>query len=61
MVYGRHLYFSLSGLSPFAGDNESETFSNVTQADYDFDDDTFNSISDDAKDFIQKLLIKDQR
>ena len=49
---------SLSGLSPFAGDTEHETLSNVTSADYDFDADEFDEISSAAKDFIDKLLIK---
>ncbi|ESO99750.1 hypothetical protein LOTGIDRAFT_141651 [Lottia gigantea] len=51
-------YVLLSGLSPFLGDSENETLSNVTLGEYDFDDDAFTEISDNAKDFIQKLLIK---
>ena len=47
----------LSGLSPFAGDNDAETFANITHAEFDFDDDAFVAISDDAKDFITSLLI----
>ena len=41
------------------GDNDAETLSNVTQAEWDFNDDSFDEISADAKDFITKLLIKD--
>lgn len=48
----------LSGLSPFMGDNDAETFSNITRAEFDFDDDAFDAITDDAKDFIQSLLVK---
>ncbi|KAK4304915.1 hypothetical protein Pmani_023160 [Petrolisthes manimaculis] len=51
-------YVLLSGLSPFMGDNDSETFANITLAEFDFDDDAFSAISDDAKDFITSLLIK---
>lgn len=40
------------------GDNDAETYTNITKAEFDFDDESFNSISDDAKDFIQKLLVK---
>lgn len=40
------------------GDNDSETFANITLAEFDFDDDAFSAISDDAKDFITSLLIK---
>lgn len=53
-------YVLLSGLSPFMGDSDLETMANVTRAAYDFDDEAFDPISDDAKDFIEKLLIKDQ-
>lgn len=51
-------YVLLSGLSPFMGDNDAETFSNITRAEFDFDDDAFDAITDDAKDFIQSLLVK---
>jgi serine/threonine protein kinase len=51
-------YVLLSGLSPFMGDNDNETYSNITRAEYDFDDDSFDRISDSAKDFITSLLVK---
>ena len=54
-------YVLLSGLSPFMGDSDVETFANITGMCYDFDDDAFEHISEDAKDFILKLLVKDQR
>ncbi|XP_021913524.1 myosin light chain kinase, smooth muscle-like isoform X2 [Zootermopsis nevadensis] len=53
-------YVLLSGLSPFMGGTDIETMANVTIAKYDFDDEVFNEISQDAKDFIQKLLLKDK-
>ncbi|XP_022120212.1 myosin light chain kinase, smooth muscle isoform X2 [Pieris rapae] len=53
-------YVLLSGLSPFMGETDIETMANVTIAKYDFDDEAFNEISEDAKDFIQKLLVKDK-
>lgn len=53
-------YVLLSGLSPFMGDTDIETMANVTIAKYDFDDEVFNDISDDAKDFIGKLLVKEK-
>lgn len=52
-------YVLLSGLSPFMGNTDLETMSNVTKAIYDFDDDSFDPISAEAKDFISKLLIKE--
>jgi hypothetical protein len=42
------------------GATDIETMANVTIAKYDFDDEVFNEISGDAKDFIQKLLVKDK-
>lgn len=54
-------YVLLSGLSPFMGDSDVETMANVTIAKYDYDDESFEDISVDAKDFITKLLIKDKR
>lgn len=52
-------YVLLSGLSPFMGNSDLETMTNVTKAIYDFDDESFDPISKEAKDFISKLLIKD--
>ncbi|KAK7590722.1 hypothetical protein V9T40_002335 [Parthenolecanium corni] len=51
-------YVLLSGLSPFMGENDAETFANITRSDFDFDDEAFEAISKDAKDFISSLLIK---
>ncbi|CAL8094223.1 unnamed protein product [Orchesella dallaii] len=51
-------YILLSGLSPFMGDNDNETFSNITRAEFDFDDEAFDKISEDAKDFISNLIVK---
>ena len=54
-------YVLLSGLSPFMGESDVETFANITGLNYDFDDEAFEHISEDAKDFIHKMLVKDQR
>lgn len=51
-------YVLLSGLSPFMGNNDAETFANITLAEFDFDDDAFVPISAQAKGFIQALLVK---
>ncbi|KAL1427602.1 hypothetical protein MTO96_017300 [Rhipicephalus appendiculatus] len=42
------------------GNSELETMANVTRAEYDFDDESFDQISEEAKDFIAKLLLKDK-
>ncbi|GBN78554.1 Twitchin [Araneus ventricosus] len=56
-------YVLLSGLSPFAGDNDVETLKNVRACDWEFDDEAFANISNEGKDFISKLLTrsKDKR
>lgn len=41
------------------GDDDLETMANVTIGKWDFNDDTFDHVSEDAKDFITKLLVKD--
>jgi len=68
-------YVLLSGLSPFRGDtllshcglqsrklesSDVETFANISGIAFDFDDEAFNAISKEAKDFISKLLVKFQ-
>jgi len=49
-------YIMVSGLSPFMGENEQETLSNVSMGEVDFDDEVFDEVSEDAKDFIEFLL-----
>ena len=39
------------------GDSDADTFANITRADYDFDDDAFDAVSQEAKDFISNLLV----
>ena len=51
-------YVLLSGLSPFMGDNDAETFANITRAEYDFNDEAFDTVSQNARDFIGALLVK---
>ena len=55
------LTFRLSGLSPFMGDLDNDTLTNVIKVDYSFDFDEFDKISDLAKNFIGQLLQKDKR
>lgn len=39
------------------GDTDVDTFANITRADYDFDDEAFDAVSQEAKDFIVGLLV----
>uniref|UniRef100_A0A4W4GZ82 Myosin light chain kinase, smooth muscle n=1 Tax=Electrophorus electricus TaxID=8005 RepID=A0A4W4GZ82_ELEEL len=54
-------YILVSGLSPFMGDNDNETLANVTSATWDFEDEAFDEISEQAKSFISRLLKKDMK
>ncbi|KAM6209596.1 LOW QUALITY PROTEIN: myosin light chain kinase family member 4 [Sarcoramphus papa] len=53
-------YMLLSGLSPFLGDDDNETLNNILSCSWDFEDEEFQDVSDQAKDFISKLLIKEK-
>lgn len=54
-------FILLSGESPFQGNSDPETLALVTAARYEFDQESFEDISDQAKDFIGSLLKKDRR
>ena len=42
-------YILLSGFSPFMGDNDAETYANISAVTFDFDCEEFDQISEDAK------------
>jgi len=51
----------LSGLSPFYRENPQEMLTRVREGTWSFDPDSFANISNEAKDFISKLLEKDPK
>ncbi|TMS20773.1 Myosin light chain kinase family member 4 [Larimichthys crocea] len=51
-------YMLLSGLSPFLGDDDNETLNNILACQWNFEEEEFTDISDEAKDFITRLLVK---
>jgi len=51
-------YILLAGYPPFYGDNDTQLFEKIMNAEYDFDDECWDDVSDLAKDFIQHLLVK---
>lgn len=57
----RICYLRLSGASPFLGESREDTFNNIAMVRYDFDEDSFRTTSKLAKDFIQRLFVKDPR
>ncbi|XP_044002206.1 death-associated protein kinase related-like [Aphidius gifuensis] len=53
------LYVLLTGCSPFGGDTKQETFCNISRCRLDFPDDLFEDVSEEARDLMQKLMVKD--
>ncbi|XP_066480559.1 myosin light chain kinase family member 4 [Tiliqua scincoides] len=53
-------YMLLTGLSPFLGEDDNETLNNIMACRWDFDDEEFDRVSEEAKDFITKLLVKEK-
>ena len=54
------LYIMLWGYPPFIGRNEDEVFQANLSGDYDFKDFIWDSVSDDAKDLISKILVPEK-
>ncbi|KAJ8012159.1 hypothetical protein DPEC_G00065790 [Dallia pectoralis] len=50
-------YMLLSGLCPFLGDDNIETMNNILACQWNFEEAEFTDISEEAKDFISKLLV----
>eukprot|EP01117_Protostelium_nocturnum_P012262 TRINITY_DN450_c1_g1_i1.p1 TRINITY_DN450_c1_g1~~TRINITY_DN450_c1_g1_i1.p1 ORF type:complete len:348 (-),score=97.94 TRINITY_DN450_c1_g1_i1:158-1051(-) len=50
-------YLLLCGFPPFYGESLPEVFEQIMKADFDFPDPYWTEVSDDAKDFISKLLV----
>ncbi|XP_008700890.2 myosin light chain kinase 3 [Ursus maritimus] len=53
-------YMLLSGLSPFLGETDAETMNFIVNCSWDFDADAFEGLSEEAKDFISRLLVKEK-
>ncbi|KAM4717283.1 myosin light chain kinase, smooth muscle isoform 1-T3 [Anableps anableps] len=54
-------YILLSGESPFQGNSDAETLALVTAAQWEFDEESFKYITEEAQNFISSLLNKDPR
>ncbi|XP_068197446.1 myosin light chain kinase 2, skeletal/cardiac muscle [Antennarius striatus] len=50
-------YMLLSGLCPFLGDDDNETLNNILGCKWSFDEPEFVDTSEEAKDFISRMLI----
>ncbi|XP_064190005.1 LOW QUALITY PROTEIN: myosin light chain kinase 2, skeletal/cardiac muscle [Anguilla rostrata] len=51
-------YMLLSGLSPFLGEDDNETLNSILACQWSFEEEEFADISEEAKDFITRLLVK---
>jgi len=54
-------YVLLCGFSPFLSLDQTGLFEKIMKAEYDFPDPEWTHISENAKDFIRKLLVKDRQ
>ena len=53
------IYRMLSGKEAFIAESIVEVYNKISSADYNFDDEIWEKVSGDAKDFINKLLVPD--
>ena len=53
------MYIMLSGQPPFKGENEEEIYQAIKNGKFNFDDEKWDEISNEAKDLIKNLLMKD--
>nr|XP_056718559.1 myosin light chain kinase 3 [Euleptes europaea] len=53
-------YMLLSGLSPFLGETDTETMNYIVNCSWDFDAEAFEQVSEEAKDFVARLLVKEK-
>uniref|UniRef100_A0A672I958 Uncharacterized protein n=1 Tax=Salarias fasciatus TaxID=181472 RepID=A0A672I958_SALFA len=54
-------YVLLSGLNPFAAESTTKMIENISNCEYVFDSEAFKDISLEAMDFVDRLLVKDQK
>eukprot|EP01099_Mayorella_cantabrigiensis_P001392 TRINITY_DN1603_c0_g1_i1.p1 TRINITY_DN1603_c0_g1~~TRINITY_DN1603_c0_g1_i1.p1 ORF type:complete len:417 (-),score=117.60 TRINITY_DN1603_c0_g1_i1:429-1592(-) len=55
------IYILLCGFPPFFGETPPELFKKIIECKYDFDDQAWDEVSDQAKDLIRHLLVKDPK
>ncbi|XP_075045318.1 myosin light chain kinase 3 isoform X2 [Mixophyes fleayi] len=53
-------YMLISGLSPFLGESDAETMNYIVNCNWDFNSEMFDQVSEEAKDFISRLLVKEK-
>ena len=58
---GCMLYILLCGYPPFYGDNNQEILEMVRVGQFEFDGEEWDSVSNEAKDLIRKLIVRPER
>ena len=58
---GCMLYILLCGYPPFYGDNNQEILEMVRVGQFEFDGEEWDSVSNEAKDLIKKLIVRPER
>lgn len=53
------MYVLLAGFPPFAADSQDDLFESIIAGEFEFEEDYWHDISDDAKDLIRRLLNTD--
>jgi serine/threonine protein kinase len=53
------VYLLLSGNLPFMGRSQKELFRKIVSGKYEFDEDEWEGVSDDAKDLVRRMLVLD--
>jgi len=56
VVCGRHTLLLLGGYPPFIDDNQRKLFRKIRKGDYEFHEEYWGHVSDDAKNLISNLL-----
>merc|ERR1712087_655220 len=54
-------YVLLAGYLPFYGEDKHQTFKAIVNGSYDFDDESWDEVSEEGKELIQKLLTVDPK
>jgi serine/threonine protein kinase len=54
------VFLLLSGNLPFKGRNQKELFKSIMKGDFEFNPKEWEGVSDEAKDFVSKMLVRNQ-
>lgn len=55
------LFIMLCGCPPFDGEDDNEIYQSILNFDYDFSDEAWNGVSDEAKELITQILVDEKK